>query len=112
VFVPLGYVSLYALHRGYGEAFSFQILTVLNSASVVGRVLPGFYADKIGVFNVNILGVVLSSVACLALWLPAGGTTPGLVVFSILFGFASGGNISLIPVCIGKLCPTNQYGRY
>jgi len=112
LFVPLGYVSLYALARGFGDAFSFQILAVLNSASVVGRVLPGWYADRVGAFNVNMLGVLVSVVACLAVWLPAGGTTAGLVVFSVLFGFASGGNISLTPVCIGQLCATNEYGRY
>jgi len=112
LFVPLGFVSLYALARGFAPDFAFGVVAVLNAASVVGRALPGWYADRIGAFNVNMLGVLLSALACLAVWLPAGGTTAGLVVFALLFGFASGGNISLTPVCIGKLCSTNEYGRY
>jgi MFS family permease len=34
------------------------------------------------------------------------------VLFALLFGFASGSNVSLTPVCIGQLCPTESYGRH
>jgi len=33
-------------------------------------------------------------------------------VFALVFGFTSGCNISLIPVSIGRLCRTQNYGRY
>ncbi len=112
LFIPLTYISSYALAQGFSEAFSFRILTVLNAASVLGRVLPGWYADRIGVYNANMIAVVIAIVACLAVWLPAGATTPGLVIFAFLFGFASGSGISLTPVCIGQLCRTQDYGRY
>ncbi len=112
LFVPLTFISLYALSQGFSEAFSFQILTVMNAASVVGRVLPGWYADKIGAYNANIIAVILSIVACLAVWWPVGHSTAGIVVFVLLFGFASGSSITLTPVCIGQLCATQHYGRY
>lgn len=35
-----------------------------------------------------------------------------LVVFVLLFGFASGSNVSLTPICLGQLCETQEYGRY
>ncbi|TLS22480.1 uncharacterized protein PpBr36_09705, partial [Pyricularia pennisetigena] len=112
LFIPLGYISLYAKAQGFSAAFSFQILTVLNAASVLGRALPGWWADIIGPANANIIAILQSLIACLAIWLPAGGTTAGIVVFAILFGFASGTNISLTPLCIGRLCKTQNYGRY
>lgn len=112
LFIPLTYISSYALAQGFGEAFSFRIVTVLNAGSVFGRVLPGYYADIIGPFNANIISVVLTIVACFGVWLPAGHTTAGLVVFAALFGFTSGSNISLVPVSIGRLCRTQEYGRY
>lgn len=112
LFIPLTYISSYALSQGFSEPFSFQILTVLNAGSVFGRILPGYWADRMGPFNANILSVILSIISILAVWLPAGKTTPGLVIFAILFGFASGSNISLIPVAIGRLCRTQEYGRY
>ncbi|KIE00140.1 Major facilitator superfamily domain, general substrate transporter, partial [Metarhizium majus ARSEF 297] len=55
---------------------------------------------------------VLSLVACLCVWLPLGHSAAGIIVFSILFGFGSGTSISIAPVCIGRMCKTQQYGRY
>ncbi|KAB5560261.1 putative MFS monocarboxylate transporter [Coniochaeta sp. 2T2.1] len=112
LFIPLTYISSYALAMGFTEAFSFQMVTVLNAGSVVGRIVPGYYADIIGPFNANIISVAITIVACFAVWLPAGDTRAGIVVFSLLIGFTSGSNISLVPVSIGKLCKTQEYGRY
>ncbi|KAG9545158.1 hypothetical protein KCU79_g16629, partial [Aureobasidium melanogenum] len=59
----------------------------------------------------------------MGLWLPAtvlsasgssnDSTILGLTItFAVLFGFGSGSNISLTPVCVGQLCETESYGRY
>ena len=34
------------------------------------------------------------------------------IVFAIVFGVASGSNISLTPICLGQLCDTKEYGKY
>ncbi|KAH6652365.1 major facilitator superfamily transporter [Truncatella angustata] len=112
LFIPLGYISSYALAQGFSEDFSFQVLMIMNAGSFFGRALPGWWADRIGPFNANMLSIILSVVVCFAVWLPFGHTLPGLVVFAVTIGFASGNNISITPVCIGKLCETQQYGRY
>jgi len=58
-------------------------------------------------------------IVVLAFWLPAGHaitggevTQPMLITFAVLFGFFSGSNISLTPICVGQLCQTQEYGRY
>lgn len=57
-------------------------------------------------------------ITTLGLWLPAALTsrqtsTEGLLIaFALLFGFASGSNITLGPVCAGQLCKTENYGKY
>ncbi|KAH7019919.1 major facilitator superfamily domain-containing protein [Ilyonectria destructans] len=112
LFIPLGYISTYALHQGFGKDFSYNLLPILNAGSIVGRVLPGYYADVIGPYNVSILAVLVSIVATLCIWLPLGHTTGGVIFFAVLFGFASGTSIAIAPVCIGKLCKTQEYGRY
>lgn len=112
LFIPLSYVSTYALHQGFGAGFSYNLIPILNGASVIGRLLPGYYADVIGPYNVSMLAVLLSIVACLCVWLPLGHTAAGVVVFAALFGFASGTSIAIAPVCIGRLCKTQEYGRY
>lgn len=112
LFIPLSYISTYALSQGFGRDFSYNLLPIMNAGSVIGRLLPGYYSDVIGPFNVSILAVLLSIVSCLCVWLPSGHTTAGIIVFSVLFGFASGTGIAIAPVCIGQLCKTQEYGRY
>ncbi|KAI1760734.1 MFS general substrate transporter [Hypoxylon sp. FL1150] len=112
LFIPLAYVSSYALANGFDESFSFRILPILNAASVAGRALPGWWADKIGAFNTNMISMCVTVFACYVVWLPFGHTTAGLVMFALLFGFSTGNNISITPVCVGKLCHTQNYGRY
>lgn len=110
--VPLTYVSSYALQQGFKEDFSYQCIMILNVGSAFGRLLPGFYADIIGAFNTMILTTMLCVITTLCIWLPAGQTMPGIIIFCLLFGFASGSNISLTPVCVGKLCRTENLGKY
>ncbi|ROV95421.1 hypothetical protein VMCG_08469 [Cytospora schulzeri] len=112
LFIPVTYISSYARAQGFSEAFSFQILPILNAASAFGRALPGYWGDKIGPFNINLIMIVISIIASLAIWLPAGSYTAGLVLFAVTFGFASGSNVSITPVCVGRLCRTQEYGRY
>lgn len=112
LFIPLGYISTYAMHEGFSQEFAFHLIPIMNAGSVVGRLLPGYYADVVGPFNVCIFSVLLSLVACLCVWLPLGHTAAGIIIFSVLFGFASGTSIAIGPVCIGRMCKTQEYGRY
>jgi MFS family permease len=88
------------------------VLPVLNVGSVFGRCLPGYFADKYGRYNIAILAIILTALSVFDIWLPLGHTPPGLVIFALLFGLSSGSSISLTPVCVGQLCPVEQYGRY
>ncbi|TGJ78169.1 hypothetical protein E0Z10_g10592 [Xylaria hypoxylon] len=112
LFIPLTYISSYALANGFNETFAFQLLPILNGASVIGRVIPGWYGDKIGPFNSNMISIGITIFACYVVWLPFGKTIPGLVIFAILFGFSTGNNIAITPVCVSKLCHIQNYGRY
>ncbi|OJJ35492.1 hypothetical protein ASPWEDRAFT_155349 [Aspergillus wentii DTO 134E9] len=112
LFIPLSYISSYALAHGVSREFSYQILAILNVGSFFGRWLPGFFSDFLGRFNTLIATVALCLICNACLWLPAGDNLPLLIVYCVVFGFASGSNISLTPVCIGQLCKTENYGRY
>lgn len=118
LFIPLSYLSSFALSIEVEPALSYQLLAILNAGSFFGRWAPGLLADKIGRFNTMILMILLCLVTILAFWLSAAlvsdihRTKALLIVFCLLFGFASGSNISLGPVCAGQLCETKDYGRY
>ena len=112
IFVPLAYITSYAVAHGASTAFGFQVVALLNAGSFFGRILAGWLADMIGRLNTLIITVSLCVLTNLALWLPAGDSKPLLIVFALSFGFASGSNLSLAPVCVGQLCKTEHYGRY
>ncbi|KAJ5287671.1 hypothetical protein N7478_003357 [Penicillium angulare] len=112
LFVPISYISTYALDKGFSTSFSYQILAILNVGSFFGRFLPGFFADYLGRFNALIVTVAMCLLCNVCFWLPAGKSLALLVIYSLFFGFASGSNISLTPVCVGQLCKTENYGRY
>ncbi|KAH8769175.1 major facilitator superfamily domain-containing protein [Diaporthe sp. PMI_573] len=112
VLIPLTYVVSYAADHGLDPGQSYILPALLNTGSVLGRAIPGYFADRWGRFNMIILTVGLCAVSVLSLWLPARGSKAILIVFTIVLGFASGGNVSLLPVCVGQLCDSRDYGRF
>ncbi|KAJ6189735.1 hypothetical protein N7519_004643 [Penicillium mononematosum] len=89
-----------------------MLLSLINAAGVFGRWVPGFYADRLGRFNMLILTVLGCLLSILCLWLPTKSSEPMMVVFALVFGFFGGSNVSLAPVCIGQLCKVESFGRY
>lgn len=112
LFVPLTYITPYVVSNGQSTAFGFYIVSILNAGSFAGRFGAGWVADRIGRLNTLILSVALCIITCLAIWLPARNFKAVVVVFAVAFGFVSGSNLSLSPVCVGQLCSTEHYGRY
>ncbi|KAF9871829.1 MFS monocarboxylate transporter [Colletotrichum karsti] len=111
-FIGLEYVASYALAHGISRRLSYLMVVFLNAGSFPGRWLPGFLADRFGRMNTMILTNVLCIISMLGIWLPANGNVAAVIVFAVVFGFASGSNISLVPVCVGEYCSTRDYGRY
>lgn len=112
IFVPLTYITSYASTHGHSSAFGYQILAILNAGSFFGRFFAGWVADMIGRMNTLILSIFLCVISCFALWLPAGDSSAMIIVFAVIFGFVSGSNLSLSPVCVGQMCKTENYGAY
>ncbi|KAE8238943.1 hypothetical protein A4X13_0g8315 [Tilletia indica] len=83
-------------------------LAVLNAASMFGRVIPGFLADRVG--RTNTLLPHLLAAGILMFIFPLTNNLTGMIFFSILYGFASGSYVSLIPAALGQLGPTSTIG--
>ncbi|KAB8243566.1 major facilitator superfamily domain-containing protein [Aspergillus flavus] len=125
-FIPITYTPSYYIDRQNlsqekaltgSAAFAYQLLAILNAASCVGRYVAGDLADRFGRYNTMIVSLFLCTVSVLCFWLPdiviSDLDNPALlIVFIILFGFCSGSNTSLTPICLGQLCETHDYGRY
>ncbi|KIW08845.1 uncharacterized protein PV09_00771 [Verruconis gallopava] len=125
LFIPVSYISSFVVETQVENAqrFGYQLLAILNAGSTLGRWLPGVFSDRIGRYNSMILMLGFCCLTTLAFWLPASwlpvengvahpAVKPLIIVYAVIFGFASGSNISLTPVCVGQLCDTEEYGRY
>ncbi|KAJ9150217.1 Riboflavin transporter MCH5 [Pleurostoma richardsiae] len=112
LFIPVTFIVSFAASHGQDPTSSYILLSTMNAGSVAGRCLPGLAADSMGPFNVIILTVALCTGSTLGLWLLAGCSRAMLIAFAVVFGFASGSNLGLGPVCLGQLCDVRDYGRF
>ena len=112
LFVAIAYLSPYVTSHGQDVLFGFTINALLNAGSFFGRWMPGLLADHWGRFNVIIATIALCAITIFTLWLPSGDSKALVIVYALIFGFASGSNLGLIPVCLSQLCRVEDYGRY
>ncbi|KAL1899622.1 hypothetical protein Cpir12675_001393 [Ceratocystis pirilliformis] len=117
LFVPITYISSYAVDMGLGTGLSYKLVAILNAGSFFGRALAGFVADVVGRFNTLAFCIFACFVSCVALWLPAGNSVALLIVFAVIFGIASGSNIMvsigpLIGVPVGGTILQANNGHY
>ncbi|KNG83739.1 hypothetical protein ANOM_008503 [Aspergillus nomiae NRRL 13137] len=109
MFLPFNYILLQAEAAGMSPTLILYLLPILNAASIFGRIIPGVAADKLGRYNVMIVISFISALSCLAVWVPVKNTA-GMVVFVIIFGFSSGGFISLGPSLIAQISDIGEIG--
>jgi MFS family permease len=114
LFGALGILPTYAtLTTSFSSDTGYYLIAILNGVSCLGRILPGYAADKIGRFNTLAVMIVFTLVFMLVLWFPVGSTSlTALYAFSALFGFGTGSWMALTPACIGQLCRADEFGRY
>ncbi|KAM6518162.1 hypothetical protein FSOLCH5_006931 [Fusarium solani] len=109
MFLPFNYVLLQAEAAGMSPTLIPYLLPILNAVSILGRIIPGIIADKLGRYNVMIFITFISGLFCLCIWIPVKDTA-GILVFAIIFGFSSGGYISLAPTLIAQISDIRQIG--
>ncbi|KAI1177764.1 MFS general substrate transporter [Nemania sp. FL0916] len=87
-YIVLNYIQLFAIEHSIPTSIANNVLVIINASSLVGRLVGGFYADKIG--SIHVQGLVAIIAAVLTYSLLAIRTAAGLIVYSILFGFTAG----------------------
>ncbi|KAJ5514332.1 major facilitator superfamily domain-containing protein [Penicillium fimorum] len=111
--IPLTYLPSYARSHGMGDTLAYNLSSILNASSIIGRVVPGYFADRLGRFNIMVITSFICSIVTLALWLPSKSNQAAILAFAVLFGFWSGTAISLAPVCVAQISKTEDFGtRY
>jgi len=100
-FFPVFYLQLDAVLHGVDKEFAFYSLSLLNGASVFGRVIPGIFAPKFGVFNLIIFATAGTAVVIFCM--EAVKDAAGVGVFAVFYGFFSGAVIGLATPMLASL---------
>jgi MFS family permease len=109
-FIPFTFIIVQARAQGMSANLAAYLVAILNAASTFGRIIPAHFGDMYGVFNILIILTGLGALINVCFWLPStvmplGHTNALIIVFTILYGFASGCIFSIIPALIAKISP-------
>lgn len=83
-------------------------ISILNAASLFGRLIPGMLADRFGKIQILIPHVTLAGI--LLFIFPYCQNLGGLVTFCVFYGFASGCVVALTTACSAQLGHTSTVG--
>ncbi|KAJ7721053.1 MFS general substrate transporter [Mycena metata] len=109
LFFPYFYLQLYAVLHGVDKGVAFYTITVLNAATIFGRTIPSFLADRYGALNVAIPMTTVSGGLVFAMLNLQ--TVGSLFVFAAFYGFFSGAFMSLLSAMMASFAfSVNEIG--
>ncbi|KAI9743215.1 MAG: hypothetical protein M1818_003061 [Claussenomyces sp. TS43310] len=85
----------------FSDSLALYLIALINAGSFFGRIIPAHIADTFGYFNMMTIVSFAASITIICLWIPFDyhPSHAGLMVFSVVYGFVSGGYISLLMPC-------------
>ncbi|KNG87026.1 MFS monocarboxylate transporter [Aspergillus nomiae NRRL 13137] len=108
LFSPLFFISTYAAEQGLSVSLAFYLVSMLNGASMAGRISTGFLADRYGNFNLCFLTIASSGLIAMC-WTKAANTV-GIIFFALAYGYTSGAMFSLQTPCAAQLSTPESRG--
>lgn len=102
LFPGLFYIDLFCVRANVAYSLQQYCVAIINGCAIVFRIIPGFYADKIGRINIIIPSLFLSGIFPLVLWIPAKGTAM-TATFVVCWAAATGPPVALFPAVVGQL---------
>jgi sugar phosphate permease len=99
----------FSLDLKYSQGEAANVISLVLAASLLGRLLMGWLADRYNKKYVMILIYSLVSTSILLLFFAS---TPGVIyVFAFIFGIGLGGDYMIIPLMAAELFGLNVMGR-
>ncbi|RHZ55591.1 hypothetical protein CDV55_104592 [Aspergillus turcosus] len=98
-----------AVDAGMSAALAEYLVAMLSAGSLFGRLAAGVLSDRVGAYNIFVCVVFLAGVLVLGLWIPASGNA-AIIVFAVVFGFASRAYVSLPPALVVAISPLEEIG--
>jgi MFS family permease len=95
---PIFHMVTHAIDRGITAMAAATVLSTAGAASLVGKIVCGLVADRVGAKRTLVAGLALQAVA-VSLYLFAG-ALPGFYALAVVFGFAYGGVMPLYAILV------------
>lgn len=106
LYTPFFYIATYAAETqvlaSEGAAAAY-LVTILNAASIPGRILPNIPAVTARLGPLNMMATAVLSLSVLVLCLNAGPGAAGIFTVLVLYGFCTGAFFSLQPTVMARL---------
>lgn len=104
MYIPFYYISTYSISKGFADKnLSFYMLIIINTGSIFGRIVPNFFADKMGPLNITAPWCLFCAVIAYS-WLSVSSIGQA-VVFCLFYGFFSGTFVSICGPALVTLSP-------
>ncbi|KAF9873929.1 major facilitator superfamily transporter [Colletotrichum karsti] len=108
MYTPYVYVQSYALeNKMASENVALYLLSILNGASIVGRIVPNFIVPYTGIMNMIASAVFAMSIA--AFCFAATNSQGSLIAVTVVYGFFAGTFFALQPTTFVKLTADKSY---
>lgn len=110
LYTPFFYIQSYAIDAEITtEHTALYLVSILNGASVFGRVLPNLPALTAQLGPLNMMVSSVFSLALIVLCLNAKLNLAGLVVLVVIYGFFTGSFFTLQPTIFGRLTQDKKF---
>ncbi|KAG2150666.1 MFS general substrate transporter [Suillus bovinus] len=109
LYTELTYISVSAIAIGISKNFAFYIIAIANGASAFGRLSSGLIADKIGALNTMVAFTAMAGITTFA-W-PFATDESQIIAIAIIYGFSSGGFVTLFAVAAVAMGNMEDAGR-
>lgn len=94
LYTVLTYIATYATQRGISQSMAYNLVSIANASSLVGRLATGLLGDRIG--PLNIMTPFTLSAGILTYAWPYAHTLETIIPLTILYGISSGAFVALI----------------
>ncbi|PIL26828.1 MFS general substrate transporter [Ganoderma sinense ZZ0214-1] len=108
LFTVLTYLTVSAVDDNLNANLAFDLLTIANATSTLGRVASGLLADRYGPLNVLIPATLMTAVVTYA-W-PFAANVPAFVMISVLIGISTGAILAIIVQPFAHMGPVEDVG--
>jgi MFS family permease len=103
---PVYFMSSFARTRGYSRTAGANIIALSDGFNSGGKILIGYYADRLGSLNALVLSTFISAVATFAFCYVSNSDMNDdiqqvlIVLYACVYGAAAGGYVSLFPTAL------------